>query len=1006
MAVSSPTFSALRARALLTLVAGIFLAASWVFAVIEIQVDRRERIAHGLSDLGNLADVLRQNTSEKFKVYEQGLNGIANSIEVDRLDDPEASNTIYRILSRRREATPDVIQFIITDSNGTVRFSSETPTPETEDLSWRPEQEKLRESPPNSFIVTPSFVGNYGAAKDKPIIVIARRIQDSSGQFAGAVQAAVLLDDLGAVAKTLSLGTDGSFGVVHIDGALMLRVPNQPSVQLPSGPATLLDSIRQNPEGGLAETRVDSGALFNIPQGIRYLAYRRVPNTPIVTYVAASQGQILEPWRAGAVLTIGQQILLSLLVVFLVVWVNRTLKRRTVAEAEHLQRLDCLAALTAEFMTYRDQQALLQRAADAIREMIPSHQSTISFYKPGQTIDASPQAISLSDKYEKWRDYKAKATGTGIYRVVMNTNKPMRLTQQELVQHPAWTNFGAEKKNHPPMRGWLAAPLVSQTGDNIGFAQLSDRVTGDYDGSDEAVLSQLAQVLSISLENLRLLAEAQDARDQLTKVFSATSDGVIVMDHDLRYLFANDAYCNMLGEPRENIVGRTIYERMPHGKHIHAKLEQCRDTRKRIVFDTTFVDYNGTKRWIENQIYPMDDKIVGSVRDVTDRQAAEQKLMAAQRMDAVGRLTGGLAHDFNNLLAVVMGNAEILLMSLKDQAHVRLAQLIRAAAARGGGVVNRLLAFARSQPLDPKAIDVADAMHDVEGLLKSSTPENVSLSVVHAAGLWEATADLAQLENVLVNLVMNARDALPEGGKITLEASNVSLDHTAAAEAEVLPGDYVLVTVTDTGTGMRPEVLAKAFEPFFTTKDVGKGTGLGLSMVYGFAQQSGGSVRIKSEPNHGTEVRLYLPRAQDGVAPIPVSTVLHYDPTGTESILLVEDDDLVRDFVEVMLRGLGYRVIAHGTSEGALAELSGGFKPDLLLSDVALNGPMTGPEMAEKILQQRPDLRVLFMSGYTENALSHHGRIDPGTQLITKPFRRHDLAIKIRAVLKAQPDEE
>ncbi|MBL8629193.1 MAG: response regulator, partial [Rhodospirillaceae bacterium] len=337
-----------------------------------------------------------------------------------------------------------------------------------------------------------------------------------------------------------------------------------------------------------------------------------------------------------------------------------------------------------------------------------------------------------------------------------------------------------------------------------------------------------------------------------------------------------------------------------------------------------------------------------------------------------------------------------------DPAQTRMADMVRRAAMRGAEVVSRLLSFARRQPLDPKPINAATLIKDVQSLLRQTLPENLQLEYVRAPGLWHVIADPAQLDNALVNLVINARDAMPEGGKITIEVANANIDHDYAAGAEIQPGQYVQIAVSDTGTGMSPGVLMRAFEPFFSTKGVGKGTGLGLSMVYGFAKQSGGHVRIYSELGHGTTVKLYLPRAPGVSDDPPAPSSAPIAPRGSETILMVEDNDMVRDFVEALLTDLGYTVIAHAGAETALSAIADGLKPDLLLSDIVLQGPLNGQQLTAKMQQTLPNLPVLFMSGYAENAVVHHGHIDPGVQLITKPFHRHDIAARIRSVLKSK----
>jgi PAS domain S-box-containing protein len=396
---------------------------------------------------------------------------------------------------------------------------------------------------------------------------------------------------------------------------------------------------------------------------------------------------------------------------------------------------------------------------------------------------------------------------------------------------------------------------------------------------------------------------------------------------------------------------------------------------------------------------------IGIMEDVTERHNTERQLHQAQKMEAVGQLTGGLAHDFNNLLLVVLGNLEMLEDHIKDNPEAR--RFVRTsleAVERAAQLTQRLLAFARKQPLQPTPTDVTQVMQGMHALLERTLGEHIQIETVSAAGLWLAMVDPAQLENAVLNLAINARDAMPGGGKLTIEAANVRLDDAyAEANPFVTPGQYVLVAVSDTGTGIPPEIVDRVFEPFFTTKETGKGTGLGLSMVYGFVKQSGGHIKIYSEPGLGTTVKMYLPRAHAGpperATKLPGAVTTD---TGTETILVVEDDPLVRAYVEAQIKSLGYAVISAADGRAALQRLDEHPEIALLFTDVVMPG-MSGGQLAAEALQRRPGLKVLFTSGYTENAILHHGKLDPGVHLLNKPYRREELAKKIRRVLDAPP---
>jgi CheY-like chemotaxis protein len=372
-------------------------------------------------------------------------------------------------------------------------------------------------------------------------------------------------------------------------------------------------------------------------------------------------------------------------------------------------------------------------------------------------------------------------------------------------------------------------------------------------------------------------------------------------------------------------------------------------------------------------------------------------------METIGKLTGGVAHDFNNLLQVISGNLQLLASDVagSERAERRLANAL-AGVSRGAKLASQLLAFGRRQALEPKTIRIGRLITGMEDMLRRSLGEAIEIETVVSAGLWNTFVDPTQVENAVLNLAINARDAMDNAGKLTLEVGNAFLDDRYALDhAEVSAGQYVMLAVTDTGCGMTPEVLAQAYEPFFSTKPEGKGSGLGLSMVYGFVKQSGGHVKIYSEPGHGTTVKLYLPRTHDKEdlgAAIESTPVLG----GAETILVAEDDEQVRVTVVEMLSELGYRVLKANDASSALAIIESGVPIDLLFTDVVMPGPLRSPELARRARQLIPGIAVLFTSGYTENAIVHGGRLDAGVELLGKPYTREALARKIRHVLANQ----
>jgi PAS domain S-box-containing protein len=388
--------------------------------------------------------------------------------------------------------------------------------------------------------------------------------------------------------------------------------------------------------------------------------------------------------------------------------------------------------------------------------------------------------------------------------------------------------------------------------------------------------------------------------------------------------------------------------------------------------------------------------------DISGSRETERKLQQSQKLDAIGKLTGGVAHDFNNMLTVITGTTETLVAGLQHLPTLqKTAELIDQAAERCSELIQHLLAFARRQPLQPRNVDINGTVLDMAKLLRPTLGEQIEINSTLDPEVTTSHIDPSQLANSVLNMAINARDAMPGGGKLLLETRNVVLDEAyAAANPEVLPGPYVMLAVSDSGTGMSKEVQDRVFEPFFTTKEVGEGSGLGMSMVYGFVKQSGGYIRIYSEEGHGTTIKLYLPpaRRQTEAAAPAAAPLLR----GWETIMVVEDDPLVRNFVAAQLQSLGYKTVAAADARAALVIIDNGQPFDLLFTDVIMPGGMTGRQLADETAKRRPGIKVLYTSGYTDNAIVHHGRLDKGVLLLTKPYRKSQLAKMVRLALTGE----
>jgi PAS domain S-box-containing protein len=502
-------------------------------------------------------------------------------------------------------------------------------------------------------------------------------------------------------------------------------------------------------------------------------------------------------------------------------------------------------------------------------------------------------------------------------------------------------------------------------------------------------------------DRLVLEHEARELAARYETVLESMTDAVIAFDERWHITVVNAQAEKLLQRPRTELLGRNVWTEFPEarGSRFQQEYERCVRDQVVVRFEEPFAPLG---MLFEVTAYPAQGGgVTVYFRDVTEPRRVAEQLRQAQRLESIGQLTGGVAHDFNNLLTVVMGNAELLDNLLPEgSTESELASTIYEAATRGAAMTQRLLAFARKQALSPQPVDLNRLVSDMDPLLRRALGEHIHVEVVRGAGLWPALVDPGQLENALLNLAINARDAMPGGGRLVIETANARLDaEYAVLHPGVREGSYVMLAVSDTGHGMTPEVQQRLFEPFFTTKPKGQGTGLGLSMVHGFIKQSNGQVAVYSEPGKGTTMRLYLPRI-DSPATERGDRQQGEVPLGHgECVLLVEDDELVRHYAMTLLGGLGYRIVLARDGNEALTQLQSHPEVALLFTDVVMPGGLGGRELADRAQALRPGLPVLFASGYTDNGIVHQGRLDPGVLLLAKPYRRADLARRVRQAL-------
>jgi PAS domain S-box-containing protein len=531
---------------------------------------------------------------------------------------------------------------------------------------------------------------------------------------------------------------------------------------------------------------------------------------------------------------------------------------------------------------------------------------------------------------------------------------------------------------------------------------------------EDRVALRTAELRDANARLNRIVQELRESEGRFRSIADTMPALLWMSDEIGQCVFVNKRWLDYTGRDFNAVLGHGFAESMHpdfQEKSLRLQREMVAE-RKSCVDEYQLRGKDGKyRRFLDTSVprFAADGRYLGHVGvliDIEERHQLEQQLRQSQKMEAVGQLTGGIAHDFNNLLTVIIGHIE-LLGTAPDLDGTRRHQIetIDRAATRASELTRRLLAFGRRQPLEPRKVEMNRLVSNVEAMLQRTLGESIEIECVLAGGLWPCFADPAQIEAAILNMAVNARDAMPNGGKLTIETANTRLSEDySAVNDDVGPGQYVMLAVTDTGTGMAPEVQARAFEPFFTTKEVGKGTGLGLSMIYGFVKQSGGHIKIYSEIGHGTVIKIYLPRAkpEDQQATSASLQDSGAPPGGTETILVVEDDPMVREYVVGQLRSLGYTIIEAVNGPNAIAALDSAPHVDLLFTDIVMPGGMSGRELADEVRRRYPQLKILFTSGYTENAVVHHGRLDPGVDLLNKPFAKRALAAKVRTVLDRQ----
>jgi PAS domain S-box-containing protein len=553
-----------------------------------------------------------------------------------------------------------------------------------------------------------------------------------------------------------------------------------------------------------------------------------------------------------------------------------------------------------------------------------------------------------------------------------------------------------------------ATPIVVLTGlsDEVVAMKAVREGAQDYLVKGEIKESHLIRSLRYARERRRMEEKLRESEERYRTALDGMIEGCQIIGRDFRYLYVNDASALHGKRPKAELLGRTMMECYPgiEQTELFAVLRECMDSRTSRRLENEFAFPDGSRGTFELSIQPAPEGLLILSQDISERRSLEEQLLQAQKMEAVGRLAGGVAHDFNNLLTAIMGYSELALDALPEghPEHNHIEE-INKCGERAAALTRQLLAFSRKQIFQPEVLCLNEVVSGMTKMLRRMIPENVELVAVLDPALERVMLDPTQMEQILMNLAVNSRDAMPQGGKLTLETANAELDVAyTKSHPEVQPGHYVMLAVSDTGCGMDRKTQVHIFEPFFTTKEKGKGTGLGLSTVYGIVKQSGGSIFVYSEPGKGTAFKIYLPRVEEAPGeggPVVEKRPVPSLPQGAETVLLAEDDETIRRMIYEILQYAGYSVLEAGRGEEALRLAGEHAGPiHLLITDMVMPG-MGGREVAGRLAALRPGTRVLFVSGYTDDAIVRHGVLEHGVAFLQKPFKPEALLHKVRETL-------
>jgi PAS domain S-box-containing protein len=901
-----------------------------------------ETMQAGRERAQNLALMIGDHFVRSIESIDGNLIQISNYVSRTR-SAPGFTDDLTPMLTQSLSVLRGVGSISVVDEHGKVTHST-VPQIVGANRKDRFAFERMQSDPNTQFVTDIPF---HGLISKQLLIPLARRIESADRAFGGIVVATLEPERLREFYQAVEIGKKGVIWLLHPEGFVLLRQPSgsEAGDRLPADHPL---RFQATPHDGWG-----ASALRMSIDGSNYItAVQQYTNLAARVAVSISEEELLRDWW--------RDLRNSLIIVF------------------------CTGFALA-FAAFQISRQIKERQAETEKFVTASRQFQ-------DILDHAPVTITV-----KGRDGRLVLANREFQRRVNRTPEQMvgRSLKEILPEQYAGQLAAIDEevlKNGIVVQRELISP------EPRNYLAIKFPLFG-ADGKVDAVGS-------ISQD----ITDAKAAQTINLRIFEKSIDLILVTDSKGQLIRVSPSVYAILGYRPEEVEGRNAIEFI-HPDDLEPTREEMRLARRGLVsrdFHSRYLHKDGrtvglswTGMWAEEEKQHF---FIG--HDLSERMKLEQALRQSQKMEAIGQLTGGLAHDYNNLLTVILGNAELLTESLQSQpALLPLAQATVDAADRSAVLTQRLLAFGRRQALDARPTNLNQLLTGMMDLVRVTAGEQIRIDLVLGTDPWTVKVDRGQLETAMLNLVANARDAMQKVGTLRIETARASFDEEAASiSPEIKTGNFTMLAVSDTGSGMSPETLSRVFEPFFTTKETGKGTGLGLSMVYGFVKQSGGHISIYSEPGIGTSVKLYFPPVDREIAQqVELESVRDELLTGSESVLLVEDEPLVRANTERQLVLLGYNVVTASNGKEALALFENGLRPDLLLSDVIMAGGINGRELAEHLCEQCPGLRVLFMSGYTSGVLADgDSGIPEGTNFIGKPFRRSQLAKAIREALDSE----